>query len=485
MNNWITTPAYLGALRADETLALSASAARMPASLANWLARLRLLYGVPFNHLVPDSRLLPMESVRFFYIDRNFTDRLVDGALSVGKTTTREYAQAQATHTPVRARVDDEERVLRAQLRQEVKATRIVSPELTGLLMRSRAVSGWPGLEVKAYRGTTEGRPGGTPLPLLRMDRLAPDVLLCIFEGVPSRVDVEEPREGIQFGVDLKDRDGNGIVEPDADTPSGFRLKLRKVKGALAGQRALDLAQLEPETTGRVGIGFDDAVAVAVLEVDPELDAFARLLHVHARGHAFEDAQQHVGGEAVHAQQRQRRAAGPAFGGAPVGLDLQPRPARDRARTHEQAGEFGRDDAGGLHLLAQLRAQHALFVVHPRAHRCVRGLGLRVFAGGGLAHAERAIDEAVGEVAVDVEEAHRLHGQQAAVGHQVVEGHTVEQAQPRQPVGQRRGHAGGAGAQRQGLVGAQGAQVGRGGDPVVHGGASAVRTACGSPSAGC
>jgi hypothetical protein len=230
---------YLGSLRAEEPAALAASAARMPASLGNWLARLRLLYGVPFNYLVPDSRLLPMESVRFFYIDRNFTDRLVDGALSVGKTTTREYAQAQATHGALRDKVDEEERVLRPQLRKDTHVKRIIAPQtadLTGLLMRSRAVSGWPGMEVKAYRGTTEGKPGGTPLKLLRMDRLAPDLMLCIFEGVPTRVDVEEPREGIQFGVDLKDRDGNGIVEPDTKVPSGFRLKLRKLKGPLTGQ---------------------------------------------------------------------------------------------------------------------------------------------------------------------------------------------------------------------------------------------------------
>lgn len=241
MNNWLTSPAYLNALQVDAGVALAASANRMPASLANWLARLRLLYGVPFNYLVPDSRLLPTESARFFYIDRNFTDRLVDGALSVGKTTTREYAQAQATHAPMRARVDEEERVLRSQLRKATDVLKIVGPktaDLTGLLLRSRAVSGWPGLEVKAYRGTTEGQPGGTRLALLRMDRLAPDVLLCLFEGVPSRVDVEEPREGIQFGVDLVDRDGNGIVEPSAAVPSGFRLKLRKVGGALAGQLA-------------------------------------------------------------------------------------------------------------------------------------------------------------------------------------------------------------------------------------------------------
>lgn len=239
MDNWLNTPLYLHALRTEERPALAASASRMPAALADWLARLRLLYGVPFNYLVPDSRLLPQESVRFFYIDRNFTDRLVDGALSVGKTTTREYAQAQATHTPMRAKVDDEERMLRPRLRKQGNGERKVAQQpadLTGLLLRSRAVSGWPGLEVKAYRDITTARPQGRQLPLLRMDRLAPDVLLCIFEGVPTRVDVEEPREGIQFGVDLLDRNGDGIVEPSTETPSGFRLKLRKLRGANTGQ---------------------------------------------------------------------------------------------------------------------------------------------------------------------------------------------------------------------------------------------------------
>jgi hypothetical protein len=239
MDNWLTTSTYLSSLRVEESAALAASAERMPASLANWLARLRLLYGVPFNYLVPDSRLLPMESVRFFYIDRNFTDRLVDGALSVGKTTTREYAQAQATHGALRAKVDEEERVLRPQLRQDTGVKRIVAPQtadLTGVLLRSRAVSGWPGMEVKAYRDITHANPAGTPLKLMRMDRLAPDVMLCIFEGVPVRVDVEEPREGIQFGVDLQDIDGNGIVEPSHDVPSGFKLKLRKLTGPLTGQ---------------------------------------------------------------------------------------------------------------------------------------------------------------------------------------------------------------------------------------------------------
>jgi hypothetical protein len=92
--------------------------------------------------------------------------------------------------------------------------------DMTGMLMRSRIVSGWPGLEVKAYKGSDEPT---DKLTLLRMDRLAPDVLLCIFSDIPTIVDVEEPREGIQFGVDL------------GEDRRSYELKLRYVKGPNAG----------------------------------------------------------------------------------------------------------------------------------------------------------------------------------------------------------------------------------------------------------
>ena len=41
--------------------------------------------GVPFGDLVADAELLPAESIRFFYLDRAWTDALVQGVLSVGK----------------------------------------------------------------------------------------------------------------------------------------------------------------------------------------------------------------------------------------------------------------------------------------------------------------------------------------------------------------------------------------------------------------
>ena len=55
-----------------------------------WLTRLRLLEAVPFQYLVPAEEMLPTETIRFFHIDRNWVDALIDGAMSVTLTSTRE-----------------------------------------------------------------------------------------------------------------------------------------------------------------------------------------------------------------------------------------------------------------------------------------------------------------------------------------------------------------------------------------------------------
>lgn len=203
----------------------------LPTELRNWLGRLRLLYGVPFAYLIPHEKLLPQESIRFFYIDRNWTDRLVDGALSVGKTSTRDYAHHHAMNDTLMRAADDEERYIRSQLR-DANPTHTTAPggDLTGMLVRSKVVSGWPGLEVRAYKG--KPLDVNHRLLLLRMDRLAPDILFCLWNDIPTTVEIIEPREGIRFGVDVKQ-------PPDLENyPSGNCLLLRYIYGGLNDELA-------------------------------------------------------------------------------------------------------------------------------------------------------------------------------------------------------------------------------------------------------
>lgn len=181
--------------------------------LRRFLARLRLLHGVPFNYLVPDADLLPIESIRFFYIDRAWTDALVQGALSVGTISTADRVQLEAVYPHIRDDVDEAERTIR--MPRSEKRLQGAGGTITGFLMRSRLVSGWPNLHVRAYSRdvladdtlTTAAESDPNRMKVLRMERLAPAVLLVLFDGVPAVVHMEEPRQGIQFGVRLNPED--------------------------------------------------------------------------------------------------------------------------------------------------------------------------------------------------------------------------------------------------------------------------------------
>jgi hypothetical protein len=89
------------------------------------------------------------------------------------------------------------------------------SGTITGFILRSRAVSGWPNLHVRAYSKdvlrddelTNVAESDESRMKLLRMERLAPAVLLVLIDGVPEVVHIEEPRQGIQFGVRLDPND--------------------------------------------------------------------------------------------------------------------------------------------------------------------------------------------------------------------------------------------------------------------------------------
>ena len=175
----------------------------LPDGARSWLAALRLLSGVPFQHLVPDTRLLPMESVRFFFVDRGWTDALIQGALSVGAVTDADRAVLAEVYPAVRDDLDQAERTVRVPGGEQ--AEQGTADVLTGMLMRSQAVSGWPGLHVRAYGDpntpdTAQDDP--SRLHIMRLEQLAASVLLVIFDGTPAIVHIDEPRHGIQFGVD-------------------------------------------------------------------------------------------------------------------------------------------------------------------------------------------------------------------------------------------------------------------------------------------
>lgn len=168
-----------------------------PAPIVQWLARLALLEGVPFNYLVPAAAMLPPESLRVFHLDSAWVAALVDGAFSIGRATTGDLAR-DAEHAPAVVAA-----ALAARRDQRRNPTVAVAEgdtprEITGLLLRSAAVAGWPTIAVTAWADARRT----TQLPLLRMDHLGADVLLCLVDGVADVFALHEPPGQLHCGVE-------------------------------------------------------------------------------------------------------------------------------------------------------------------------------------------------------------------------------------------------------------------------------------------
>src|SRR5580692_836539 len=93
----LKSPSSLRSLRfGDRSAQLSAEQLTPTESkLADWLGKLKLLHGIPFNYLVPYVEMLPAESIRFFYCDTTWLNYLVEGAMSLGRSTSVYQAHDQ------------------------------------------------------------------------------------------------------------------------------------------------------------------------------------------------------------------------------------------------------------------------------------------------------------------------------------------------------------------------------------------------------
>ncbi|MGM1058405.1 hypothetical protein [Saccharothrix sp. Mg75] len=173
---------------ADTRDVLSRATATQLDPVRAWLDRLVLLEMVPFEHLVPDERMLPEESIRFFHVDAGWISAAVHGALSVG-----------VGHA------------LDADLNN--LAARVRDAPACGVLLRSRLVPNWPKTVIAGFRGDTELEP-------VRRAVYGTDVLLLLYPRVIDTFALAEPPQGLHFGIGL-----GGTIElrkltpPDIGTP--------------------------------------------------------------------------------------------------------------------------------------------------------------------------------------------------------------------------------------------------------------------------
>ena len=183
-------------------------------SVVAWLTRLRLLEGVPFSYIVSSEEMLPNESIRFFHMDRNWLDALVDGALSTGILDTR---------GPFASADDELKKELYEKLMNELNDRELIHNPLRASLtlhdkQKAKNSSAFDSIEMKA-RGK---RSGGI---YMEEDKIAPDFdySFAIEEAISCFSTFDYSIGGQQTGFLLRStvvRDYPGLEISAYDAPS-------------------------------------------------------------------------------------------------------------------------------------------------------------------------------------------------------------------------------------------------------------------------
>lgn len=226
-----------------------------PPEICRWLAGLCLLEDVPMQYFLPDSRMLPMNGIRFFYMDRMWLRALMDGAVSLGRVTELDRVMDRMMHKGLgdsaagAFRSRRQQRMHKNHRRLSDDSLKALDGEalLSGFLLRSELVRHWNGIEVKGYEA--DPAQGGQRLEILRLEKLEDQVLLCIFDGRVERVELLEPAEALHFGTKANDR----------------KIRIRKVRGS-------DVGKVLGETTVPVEAGGRLNVQALVKELNEKLE---------------------------------------------------------------------------------------------------------------------------------------------------------------------------------------------------------------------
>lgn len=195
--------------------------------MIGWLKGLMLLEGVPFPYLVAGEALLSVSSLRFFHLDANWLLALANGALSLSGSATRAATRAGPPMRRLLSQIL--ERCAAGPAAALDPKGELLDRPRTGFLLRSTLVADWPGLETVVTSAPESARP-------LRLERLAPDVLLGITEGQIVRLTLKEPPEGLAFR----------LPEPRADVPEPDVRGLFSPLARLRAESANGLARLTP-----------------------------------------------------------------------------------------------------------------------------------------------------------------------------------------------------------------------------------------------
>ncbi|GAW19371.1 hypothetical protein ANO14919_088570 [Xylariales sp. No.14919] len=239
-----------------------------------WILDKLFLKNIPAHYYISDASYLPPESIRFFYIDNNWIDALIDGALSIGNHLDRnDDVVRQAFKRNLNRYFENKYHPNHPALQYY--------PQIPcfGFLLRSAVVKAFPDLEISApWKPPSDDDAAGVREPTLRYEAIAKDTLLCLFDRMPGssywedelQITLSQPPHQQCFrlgtGGGLTDRTLQVQFRPvytTEDTP---------FEADPAGQSRYDTLRIV--TWNKTGLPSDPSVPKAVFDWDSRMIVF-------------------------------------------------------------------------------------------------------------------------------------------------------------------------------------------------------------------
>jgi hypothetical protein len=168
-------------------------------------------------------------AIRFFGVDAGWITALVEGAFSIGRTSSAQAANDVAASGAVADAVPD--------------------PPASGFMLRSSVVDDWSGIVVTAFDS------GEKPLPVVQR-RLGPGLLLALMSGTIAAVELHEHPTALHLEIG----DGHAVPPRYVTVPAGVKARSAdEIKGAdpiaveFRGSRVVQVAALAEALTKAVG----------------------------------------------------------------------------------------------------------------------------------------------------------------------------------------------------------------------------------------
>ena len=147
-------------------------------TILSWILDKMFLHNIPAHYLIVDPSYLPPESLRFFHIDPNWIDALLDGALSIGN-----HLDAPFDHIREKIKMAVN-RYMKAKI---PRLDRVPQIPTFGFFLRSDLVRQLPDMLLNvAFDAPLKPDPAdATKAPILRQEIIDTGMMLCLLDRTP------------------------------------------------------------------------------------------------------------------------------------------------------------------------------------------------------------------------------------------------------------------------------------------------------------